>query len=140
MKLKIFHLLIFFQLLILFVLIMLDISNEIFDLPHVLFGDKPTAIGERKAEMVIEITIYIIAVSAEYLVMDNLLKRVKTLEGFIPICANCKKVRQQENWEQIETYISKHTLAEFTHSICPDCMKKLYPEFYNKTRKKRAAN
>ncbi len=56
---------------------------------------------------------------------------IKTLKGFIPICANCKKIRDDEGfWENVEIYVRDHTEAEFSHSICPDCMQELYPEFY----------
>jgi PAS domain S-box-containing protein len=58
------------------------------------------------------------------------LNEVKTLRGFIPICSNCKKIRDDDGfWEQIEKYVSDHTDAQFSHSLCPDCIKKLYPEF-----------
>jgi two-component system cell cycle response regulator len=54
---------------------------------------------------------------------------IKTLKGLIPICASCKKVRNDAGyWEQIEMYIREHSEAEFTHGFCPDCMKKLYPK------------
>ncbi len=54
---------------------------------------------------------------------------VKVLRGMLPICASCKKVRDDKGyWNQIEAYISTHTEAEFTHGICPECLKKLYPE------------
>jgi hypothetical protein len=55
---------------------------------------------------------------------------VRTLKGYIPICASCKKVRNDEGyWEQIEKYIRDRSEAEFSHGICPDCMEKLYPDF-----------
>jgi|GEM_PF-1040517 len=58
---------------------------------------------------------------------------IKTLKGLIPICANCKKIRNDQGfWEQIEQYIADHSEAEFTHGICPECAKELYPEFYQK--------
>lgn len=58
---------------------------------------------------------------------------IKTLRGFIPICANCKDVRDDEGyWQKIEQYISEHSKAEFSHSICPKCIKVLYPELHNK--------
>jgi two-component system cell cycle response regulator len=54
---------------------------------------------------------------------------IKILKGLIPICANCKKVRNDAGyWEQIEMYIRDHSEAEFTHGFCPDCMKTLYPK------------
>lgn len=59
------------------------------------------------------------------------LAKVRRLSGFIPICSSCKKIRDDEGyWKQVETYVSEHSEAEFSHSICPDCAKKLYPEFY----------
>ncbi|HSV92019.1 MAG TPA: hypothetical protein VLH81_03040 [Desulfobacterales bacterium] len=57
-------------------------------------------------------------------------RQVKMLEGMIPICASCKKVRDDRGyWSQVEAYFRSRSLAEFTHSICPDCMKELYPEY-----------
>lgn len=54
---------------------------------------------------------------------------IKTLSGFIPICASCKKVRNDDGyWDQIETYISERSDAMFSHGICPPCRKELYPE------------
>ncbi|MFH1006161.1 MAG: DUF3365 domain-containing protein [Candidatus Latescibacterota bacterium] len=62
--------------------------------------------------------------------LETTLKDVKTLKGLIPICASCKKVRNDEGyWDQIEVYLRDRSDAEFSHGICPDCMKKLYPEF-----------
>lgn len=56
-------------------------------------------------------------------------KEIKTLSGLLPICSNCKKIRNESNsWDQIENYISQHSEALLTHSICPDCVKKLYPD------------
>src|SRR6056297_703144 len=61
------------------------------------------------------------------------LDEVKTLKGLLPICAKCKKVRDDEGyWQSVEKYISQKTEAKFTHSICPDCLKDLYPDYYNK--------
>jgi hypothetical protein len=53
---------------------------------------------------------------------------VKQLRGYLPICASCKKIRNDGGyWEQIEKYISEHSQAEFTHGICPECARRLYP-------------
>ena len=53
---------------------------------------------------------------------------IKTLSGMLPICANCKKIRDDQGYyQQIEHYITEHSEAEFTHGICPDCAKELYP-------------
>ena len=54
---------------------------------------------------------------------------IKTLKGLLPICANCKDIRDDKGyWNQIEAYIRDHSDAEFSHSICPDCAKKLYSD------------
>ncbi len=56
------------------------------------------------------------------------LGKIKTLRGMLPICSSCKKIRDDAGyWSQIEAYLSQHSEAEFTHSICPDCMRKLSP-------------
>jgi PAS domain S-box-containing protein len=62
--------------------------------------------------------------------LQEALAKVKTLSGMLPICASCKKIRDDKGyWNQIESYIRDHSEAEFSHGICPDCMKKLYPDF-----------
>ena len=62
--------------------------------------------------------------------LQKALEEIKTLRGIVPICANCKKIRDDKGyWEQVENYVSKHSEAIFSHSICPDCMKSLYPEY-----------
>ena len=63
--------------------------------------------------------------------LQDAMSKIKTLSGFLPICANCKKIRDDKGyWNQIEEYIQSHSEADFTHSICPDCAKKLYPEIH----------
>ena len=55
---------------------------------------------------------------------------IKTLRGMLPICASCKKIRDDKGyWTQIEAYVSAHSDAEFSHGICPDCARRLYPEY-----------
>ena len=62
--------------------------------------------------------------------MDEALSQLKLLSGMLPICASCKKIRDDSGyWNQIESYIHEHSQAEFSHSICPDCMVRLYPEY-----------
>ena len=58
------------------------------------------------------------------------LENIKILEGLMPICASCKKIRDNDGyWHQVEVYIREHTEAEFTHSICPECANQLYPRY-----------
>jgi len=62
--------------------------------------------------------------------LQDALAKVKKLSGFLPICAHCKKIRDDKGyWNQIENYIRDHSEAEFSHGICQECAKKHYPEF-----------
>jgi sigma-B regulation protein RsbU (phosphoserine phosphatase) len=58
--------------------------------------------------------------------LESALKQVKQLQGLLPICMYCKKIRNDKNyWQRVESYISEHTEAEFSHGICPECYEKL---------------
>lgn len=62
--------------------------------------------------------------------------KVKALGELVPICASCKRIRNDKGfWDSVEKYIHEHSGAEFTHSLCPDCFKKLYPEFQDGRKK-----
>jgi hypothetical protein len=68
--------------------------------------------------------------------LTEVLAQVKTLKGLLPICSSCKKIRDDDGyWDQIENYIADHSDAQCSHAICPDCMKKLYPEFADEVNK-----
>ena len=63
--------------------------------------------------------------------LQNALKKIKTLSGIIPICASCKKIRDDNGyWNQLENYINEHSEAHFSHGICPECARKLYPNLH----------
>ena len=63
--------------------------------------------------------------------LQEALSQVKELRGLLPICASCKKIRNDVGyWEQIEVYVRRHSKAEFSHSICPECAKRLYPKLF----------
>jgi hypothetical protein len=65
--------------------------------------------------------------------LQDALANIRKLKGLLPICASCKKIRNDEGyWEQMEVYIRDHSDAEFSHGICPDCIEKLYPDFAKK--------
>ncbi|MEW6602728.1 MAG: PAS domain S-box protein [Nitrospirota bacterium] len=62
--------------------------------------------------------------------LQKTLSEVKQLNGLLPICSSCKKIRNDEGyWEQLESYIKARSETEFSHGICPVCMAKLYPEY-----------
>ncbi len=63
--------------------------------------------------------------------LQRALREVKTLRGLIPICASCKKIRNDLGaWQQLEEYLREHSEAEFSHGLCAPCIKKLYPGVY----------
>ncbi len=62
--------------------------------------------------------------------LEKALDEIKTLRGIVPICSNCKKIRDDKGfWQQVEIYVHEHSEAEFSHSLCPGCVKELYPNF-----------
>ena len=65
--------------------------------------------------------------------VDEALANVKILGGLVPICASCKKIRDDRGyWNQLEKYLQDHSEAQFTHGICPDCREKLYGSYLTK--------
>lgn len=70
------------------------------------------------------------ALASKVEALRQALEQIKTLRGILPICANCKKIRDDQGyWNQVEVYVRDHTEAEFSHGICPECIKKLYPGY-----------
>ena len=68
--------------------------------------------------------------------LEDALANLKVLGGFIPICSSCKKIRNDSGyWQQLEVYMRDHSEAQFSHGVCPDCMKRLYPEFADEDQK-----
>ena len=66
--------------------------------------------------------------------LQKALVEVRKLSGMLPICASCKRIRNDEGyWQQIESYIAAHSEAVFSHGVCPDCAKELYPELESDT-------
>jgi len=67
-----------------------------------------------------------------FMELQKAMDEIKKLSGFIPICASCKKIRDDEGyWKAVEVYIGERTGAQFSHGICPECARKLYPEYYH---------
>ena len=64
------------------------------------------------------------------LALQEALSKVKQLSGLLPICASCKKIRDDQGyWNRIEEYIRNHSEADFSHGLCPPCIEKLYPDY-----------
>jgi len=69
--------------------------------------------------------------------LQKAISDINVLSGLIPICSSCKKIRDDKGyWNLLESYIEAHSAAEFSHGICPECMKKLNPNYYEKHYKK----
>lgn len=65
--------------------------------------------------------------------LNRALADINTLSGLLPICSSCKKIRDDKGyWQQVEVYIKNHSEADFSHSMCPECAKKLYPQYFDK--------
>ena len=70
--------------------------------------------------------------------LKNALNEIKQLHGMLPICSHCHKIRDDEGyWHRVEEYIEQHADVSFTHSLCPDCLVELYPEYAEKVKKRR---
>lgn len=105
--------------------------NEIADLPHHLLGAPKTPINFR--EGILESLLVLIIWFLTILVTAKLLHQIKFLHGLLPVCSGCKKIRTDEGaWKEIEVYIEENSDVEFTHGMCPECIKKYYPEYADK--------
>ncbi|MEW6068432.1 MAG: hypothetical protein AB1610_09100 [Nitrospirota bacterium] len=104
--------------------------DEIFDIPR-LFGAEATPINwvESIFETVIVFALCIFIVIFSW----KFLKRIKYLEGFLPVCSFCKRIRVGTDWFPIEKYVTEHSEAEFSHGLCPECAEKYYKDFVRKS-------
>lgn len=109
-------------------IIMFSWLDELLDLPRIIFGTEATPVNWRESllESVVVAVVGIVIVGFTYRIFE----RMKYLEGILPVCASCKKIRDKENnWHPIESYIRDRSDADFSHSICPECAARLYPNF-----------
>lgn len=93
---------------------------------------KPYEINELRSAIEIAVVKHEAAMEREALIaqLQKARREVRTLSGLLPICASCKRIRSDDNssWQAIEEYIASHSEANFTHGICPECARRLYPE------------
>ena len=109
-------------------------SKNLLDL---LFFDVPIHAIYFRSVILLLFIIFGLIVGSTISRLKQALQNVKTLTGLLPICANCKKIRDDEGyWQQIEEYIMAHSEADFTHGICNECVEKLYPEYHQEFEKK----
>jgi hypothetical protein len=109
-------------------IILLIWLNEVIDIPDLLLGAEPTPLNWREA-LFESVCIVILAV-AIIRYTNNIFQRMKYLEGILPVCASCKKIRDEKGtWHQIGLYVRERSDAEFSHGVCPECAAKLYPDY-----------
>jgi len=105
--------------------------NEIYDISGQFLGVPP--LSNLLIKMIFD-GVFVVMVGL-YIVKhtQRMLRRMNSLEGILPVCSACKKIRDADNrWHDFETYISNKSDATFTHGICPECVQELYPEFSEK--------
>lgn len=102
--------------------------DEIFDLPHTIFGALSTPINylESTFESIVIALLGIIIIFLTH----TILQRLNYLEGILPVCSFCNKIRSEDRWIPIENYISEHSEADFSHSVCPECAKANYGDIF----------
>jgi hypothetical protein len=118
-----------------FIFIMLLIwLDQVVDIPYLFLGAEATPINWREALFESIIVGIVGAIIINYTI--KLFRRMKYIEGILPICASCKRIRDEKgDWHQMEDYIDERSEATFSHGICPECAEKLYPEFESSKRK-----
>jgi DNA-binding response OmpR family regulator len=127
---------------IIFMTALTDIASKLkgFEMGGVDYVTKPVEYQEVIARLNAHLTIRLLQKSlaeknaelqAKNEQLQQALDRVKTLSGLLPICANCKKIRDDQGyWQDVAVYIQEHSDADITHGICPQCLQTLYPEYY----------
>jgi AmiR/NasT family two-component response regulator len=106
------------------------------------FGYLLKPLDERLLQITIEMALYKCRMEQERqrLISDlqDALAKVKVLSGLLPICASCKNIRDEEGyWHRVEEYVRDHSEADFSHSLCPECAHRLYPEYFNESGRRR---
>ena len=108
---------------------------------NMFFWTLPWTYTETGLNFIVSLTVFALLVSLFDKVAKHnreLSNKVEVLSGLLPICSSCKKIKNDtENWEQIESYITKKSSASFTHSLCPECKQKLYGDAISKLKESR---
>lgn len=100
--------------------------DEIVDLPSVIFGAPATPINI--TECITETVVISILCIIVLLATRRLLRQIKVLQGILPVCSFCKKIRSHDGWIEIDDYVRDHSEAQFSHSVCPQCAEIHYGE------------
>lgn len=116
-----------------FAIVMLIIwLDELVDIPYFFLGARKTPINWQ--ESLFESTcIFILGIFVLNMTIRTL-KKLKHLEGFLPVCSFCKKIRVEKEWIQLEKYITEHSEAVFSHSLCPECTEEHYGDILRQAK------
>lgn len=106
--------------------------DEIFDFPHYILGASETPINWRES-LLESFLVFFLGVFVIYM-SYRIIKKLKYLEGFLPVCSFCKKIRVGKEWIQLEKYIADHSEAVFSHSLCPECAEEHYGDVLKKAK------
>ncbi len=98
--------------------------NEVFDLPRRIFGSMKTPVNIM--ESILETVVITVLAAGVIISTRILLGRIKVLEGLLPICSFCKKIRVDGDWVSMENYVGERSNADFSHTVCPICAAKHY--------------
>jgi len=126
---------IIYELITLLVIVLFLWLDEILDLPYYILGAEPTPINWKES-LFESIIVFIFGLVLIYNT-KKLLREVRQLRGTLPICAKCKKIRDDKGyWNQIEAYIQSHSDVLFSHGLCAECEKELYgdQDWYKKMK------
>ena len=124
--------LIVYQIIAFGILLLLILSDELWEFPHFFFG--PSREKIKWDEVIIE-TLYIVGLAAATAYSTwRLITRIKFLEGFMSICSHCKKIKVEGEWKPVEDVISSRSSATFTHGLCPECMKEHYSAYLDQPK------
>ena len=124
--------LIVYQLVAFGILLLLILADEIWEFPHILFT--PTRAHINWDEVIVE-SLYISFLAAGTAFATwRLVHRIRFLEGFMPICAHCKKIKVEGEWRPVEDVVSSRSEATFTHGFCPECAEQHYGEYLEKPK------
>ena len=107
------------------ILLFLIIGDEVFDLPHTVFGQRETPINW--AETIIESGYILLLGTLSITLSYGLIRRVRFFEGYVPICSYCKRIRDNNEWMTLEEYVTRHSEAMLSHGICPQCKEEHFP-------------
>ena len=106
------------------IVIIISWLDELLDIPHIFFGASPSPINY--FESIFESTLISVIAIIIIVITHMLLQRLNFLEGVLPVCSFCKKIRIKKQWVPIERYIRDRSEADFSHSVCPECAEQHY--------------